>query len=281
MAATGFAATPTFSKDVAPILFEHCATCHRAGEIGPMPLLTYNQVRPWAKAIRNAVALGKMPPWPATQPRGVFSNDRRLSDHDRETLLAWAAGGAPQGDPKDLPATPEFSEGWKIGKPDVVLTMPAAFKVPAWGADAYQYIKVPTNFTEDKWVQSIEVRPGARRVVHHALVIYRPPGEGTTWEDAFHPVGSGYAAHYRQASMALITGSTFQVPMPRGFRRARRSRLKPAPSSPWDCTTTPTASRLKTSPVSAWSSRRNRRAVKCTTATLRTRNSCCTRAIGT
>jgi hypothetical protein len=188
MAIAGFAATPTFSKDVAPILFEHCATCHRAGEIGPMPLLTYAQARPWAKAIRSEVARARMPPWHATQPHGIFLNDRRLSDHDRATLLAWVDGGAPQGDPKDLPAAPQLSDGWEIGPPDVVLAMPKAFQVPAWIAVPYQYIKIPTNFTEDKWVQSIEVRPGARAAVHHVLIVCRPPSESPTWNEPFEQV---------------------------------------------------------------------------------------------
>jgi len=188
LATAGFAATPTFAKDVAPILFEHCAVCHRTGEIGPMPLLTYDQARPWAKAIRSEVALGRMPPWHATEPRGVFSNDRRLSEHDRATLLAWAAGGAPRGDPQDLPAVPQFTEGWQIGTPDVVLTMSKAFKVPARTSDSIQNISVPTNFTEDKWVQSIEVRPGARSVVHHVGVISRTPRQSTSWHEAFNQV---------------------------------------------------------------------------------------------
>jgi len=175
LAATGFAATPTFTKDVAPILYEHCTTCHRAGEIGPMPLITYDQARPWAKAIRSAVAAGQMPPWHATQPHGVFSNDRRLSDADRESLIAWADGGAPQGNPKDLPTAPKFVEGWTIGTPDAVLSMKEPFEVKPEGTIAYQYFEIPTNFTEDKWVQAIEVRPGVRSVVHHVLVFCREP----------------------------------------------------------------------------------------------------------
>jgi hypothetical protein len=182
------AATPTFSKDVAPILYEHCATCHRAGEIGPMPLLTYEQARPWAKAIRSVVAQGKMPPWHATQARGVFSNDRRLTDAQRETLLAWADGGAPQGDAKDLPPQPKFTEGWEIGTPDAVLPMKTSFHVPAQGTVAYQYFEIPTNFTEDKWVQAVEVRPGARAVVHHVLVFCKEPGKATMQQAAFSQV---------------------------------------------------------------------------------------------
>src|SRR5882762_6862816 len=166
---------PTFSRDVAPILFKNCAGCHRPGEIAPMPLLTYEQTRPWAKSIREKVALGQMPPWHAAEPRGTFSNDRRLTAAEKDTLIQWATTGAPQGDPKDLPPTPKFTEGWEIGTPDLVLSMAKPFEVPASGTINYQYFTVPTNFTEDKWVQSIEVRPGARSVVHHILVFCREP----------------------------------------------------------------------------------------------------------
>ncbi len=169
-------APPTFTKDVAPILYKNCVSCHRTGEIAPMALLTYQEARPWAKSIREKVTEGLMPPWHATQPKGTFLNDRRLSDLDKDTLVHWVDAGAPQGDPKDLPPQPEFAEGWQIGTPDVVLTMPKPFKVTAAGTIAYQYFTVPTNFTEDKWVQAIEVRPGTRSVVHHVLVFERVKG---------------------------------------------------------------------------------------------------------
>jgi hypothetical protein len=166
---------PTFSKDVAPILYKNCASCHRPGDIAPMPLLNYEQARPWAKSIREKVSLGQMPPWHAAEPRGTFSNDRRLSDADKDTLVRWAAAGAPQGDPKDLPPAPRFADGWEIGTPDAVFTIPKAYDVPASGTIAYQYFTVPTSFAEDKWVQAIEVRPGNRTVVHHVLVFSREP----------------------------------------------------------------------------------------------------------
>lgn len=168
--------TPTFSRDVAPILFKNCAGCHRPGDIAPMSLLTYETSRPWAKAIREQVAVGNMPPWHATQPHGTFSNDRRLSEKEKDTLIRWADGGAPKGDTKDLPPAPKFVEGWEIGTPDAVISMPREFEVKESGTIAYQFFEAPTNFTEDKWVQAIEVRPGARSVVHHVLVFCREPG---------------------------------------------------------------------------------------------------------
>ena len=173
--AFGAPTTPTFSKDVAPILNKNCVTCHRPGDIAPMSLMTYEQARPWAKSIREKVTRGTMPPWHAEAARGVFVNDRRLTESEKSTLIAWADAGAPLGNPKDLPPAPKFTEGWEIGTPDVVLTMPKAYQVPANGTIAYQYFMIPTNFTEDKWVQAIEVKPGVRSVVHHILVFSKPP----------------------------------------------------------------------------------------------------------
>jgi hypothetical protein len=167
---------PTFAKDVAPILYKNCAVCHRPGDIGPMSLLTYDDARPWAKAIREQVASGQMPPWHATQSRDVFLNDRRLSDQDKETLVRWVNEGAQKGEAKDLPPAPKFPDGWEIGTPDAVISMPTDYTVPAEGTIDYQYVEAKTNFTEDKWVQAIEVRPGARSVVHHVLLFCREPG---------------------------------------------------------------------------------------------------------
>ena len=165
---------PTYTKDVAPILFKNCTGCHRPGEIGPMSLLTYDDVRPRAKDIRDKVADGVMPPWHADKTHGAFANDRSLSDVDKATLIRWANNGAPKGDPKDMPAAPTYAEGWTLGTPDLVLEMPVDYKVPADGFVEYEYFEIPTNFTEDKWVQSVEVRPGARAVVHHVIVTARP-----------------------------------------------------------------------------------------------------------
>jgi hypothetical protein len=165
--------TPTFTKHVAPILYKHCTTCHRPGEIAPMSLLTYDDARPWAAAIRDEVGEGHMPPWHADARRGTFLNERRLPDDEKATLLKWASNGAPMGDPKDLPAAPEYAEGWALGKPDLVLEMQEDYKVPADGAVQYEYFYIRTNFTDVKWVQGVEIRPGNRKVVHHILAYYR------------------------------------------------------------------------------------------------------------
>jgi hypothetical protein len=171
-------APPTFSRDVAPILYKNCVTCHRAGEIAPMSLITYNEVRPWARAIRQATSQGVMPPWHADAPAGAFENERRLTDAEKDVIARWVAAGAPQGDAKDLPPAPQFTDGWQIGKPDVVFEMQEEYAVPASGTIEYEHFYIPTNFTEAKWLQAIEVRPGNRELVHHVLAFYQAPPDG-------------------------------------------------------------------------------------------------------
>jgi len=166
----------TFYKDVLPVLQNRCQQCHRAGEAAPMSLITYKETRPWAKAIREAVITRKMPPWPADPHYGKFSNDRSLSRAEIDTLVAWTDGGAPEGDPADAPKPAHFVSGWGIHKPDIVFEMPNEFSVPAAGTIDYQYIVIPSGFTEDKWVQEVEARPGNRQVVHHMIAYIRPPG---------------------------------------------------------------------------------------------------------
>lgn len=158
------------------ILQARCQECHRPGDIAPMPFLSYRQTRPWAQAIREAVLSRKMPPWFADPDYGHFANDRSLSKQQVETLAAWVNSGAIEGDPKDAPPQPAWAEGWRIGRPDAVFEMPEAFRLPASGAIEYQYIILPTGFTSDKWVEKVEVRPGVRAVVHHAVLYIREPG---------------------------------------------------------------------------------------------------------
>jgi hypothetical protein len=166
----------TFNKDVAPIFFKNCAECHRPGEAAPFSVLSYKDVRPWAKSIREKIISREMPPWHADPQVGEWANDRRLKQQEIDTITAWIDGGAMEGDANDLPAAPQFTEGWSIGKPDAVLEMPEEFTLAASGADEYQYFDVPTNFTEDKYVQMAEARPGNRKVVHHVIAFIVPPG---------------------------------------------------------------------------------------------------------
>ena len=159
----------TYSKDVAPILEKHCTGCHRPNDMAPMPLMTYDEVLPFARMIRERVVQRKMPPWHADAVFGNFTNDLRMTDEEIATIDAWVKGGTKRGPAVEAPAAAPVSEHtWHI-TPDVILTIPE-FVVPKAAQDDYEYIYVPTNFTEDKWVQAAEVMPGDRRVVHHATV---------------------------------------------------------------------------------------------------------------
>jgi mono/diheme cytochrome c family protein len=170
----------TYTKDVAGILFKSCAECHRAGEIAPMSLMSYQEVRPWAKAIRERVADGSMPPWSADPKVGHWANDPRLSPKEIETITAWVADGAPKGEEKDMPVAPKFTNGWTIGQPDAVIEMQDEYTVPADGTIPYLYYTMPTNFTEDKWIAAMEIRPGNRSVVHHVIAYAQEAGVATT-----------------------------------------------------------------------------------------------------
>jgi hypothetical protein len=166
----------TFYKDVLPVLQKDCQSCHRPGEAAPMSFLSYDSTRPWAKAIKSAVISKKMPPWFADPHFGKFSNDRTLGQPEIDTLVAWADNGAPAGNASEGPKPVEWVEGWRIGKPDMVIKMPAAFPVPAKGTIDYQYVIIPSGFTEAKFVQQAEARPGDPSVVHHILAFIREPG---------------------------------------------------------------------------------------------------------
>ena len=169
---------PTFTHDVAPILYANCVECHRAGEIAPMSLITYAEVRPWAKAIVRQVGNGVMPPWHADAPHGTFRNERGLTQAQKDLLEQWTAAGAPEGNPADLPPPPTFAAGWRIGEPDAIFEMQEDYPVPAKGTIEYEHFYIPINFTEERWLQAIEARPGNRRLVHHVLVYYETPADG-------------------------------------------------------------------------------------------------------
>jgi hypothetical protein len=166
----------TFHKEIEPLLQTHCQSCHRPGEIGPMPLLTYQQIRPWAKAIKEAVLTRKMPPWFADSSVQHYGNDASLTAAEIDTLTSWVDAGAPEGDAKHAPAARTFVEGWGIGQPDLIVEMPQAYKVPGSGTIEYTYVILPSHFTEDRWVVAAEIRPGNRAVMHHAALHVRLPG---------------------------------------------------------------------------------------------------------
>jgi len=186
-----FAASPTFHGDIAPILREHCATCHRPGEVAPFSLLTYQDAAGRAALIASAVAKRYMPPWKPEPGMGHFEGERRLSDEQIERIRQWAAAGAPEGDRRKRLPTPTFASGWRAGEPDVTLTPAQPFAVPADGPDIIQCFVIPLTSSEERYVRAVEFHPGNPRVVHHALFFLDHTGEGRKLEGA--TPGEGYA----------------------------------------------------------------------------------------
>jgi len=202
----------TFSKDVAPILFAKCAACHRPGEVAPFSLLSFKDARPWAQSIKQQVVQGAMPPWKADPRFGEFRDPRVLTGKEIATVVAWVDGGAREGNPAELPAAPTFTEGWQIGTPDVVLTMKEPVAIPASGT--VPYASYPTDFMLDRdvWVQAIEIRPGNRRVVHHAVAQAELPGV------ANGPGGSQNVHLYSPGLEAMVWRQGYGKFFPKGTR---------------------------------------------------------------
>jgi Domain of unknown function (DUF3471)/Copper type II ascorbate-dependent monooxygenase, C-terminal domain len=168
----------TFSKDVAPILYKHCVECHRPDDLAPMSLISYKDARPWARSIKEKIVRREMPPWHADPHYGEFQNDKRMTQAEVDTVVAWVDQGAKEGNPKDMPAAPNFADGWRIGKPDLILTMPEEYTIAAEGSDEYIDFVIPTNFKEYRWVKAVEIHPGNKKVVHHAVAFIKPPQMG-------------------------------------------------------------------------------------------------------
>ena len=211
----------TYAHDVAPILQRQCETCHRAGEIGPMALTNYSQAAAWRQDIKRYTASRQMPPWKADPGAGDFQDARRLSSHEIATLAKWADAGAPEGDPKDLPAPAHFTDGWTLGKPDLVLQPDRPYHMDADGPDVYRCFVVPTDFVHDRYVSAVDVQPGNRTVVHHVIAYIdgtgasakldgheKEPGYTSFGGVGFMPTGAlggwapGITAHYLPAGVA-------------------------------------------------------------------------------
>jgi hypothetical protein len=181
------------------------------------------------------VAAGTMPPWHADSSHIAFANDRRLNDADKATLLKWANGGAPEGDPRDLPPAPKYAEGWMIGEPSAVLAMQEDYPIPASGTIAYQYFEVPTNFSEDKWIQGFEVRPGNRAVVHHVIVYARPPepaAQASSASSPLKPAGTAKRPPVIEfaANMDIPAGQTGGPELPADQRKPLGPNDRPRPN---------------------------------------------------
>ncbi len=167
---------PSFNRDVAPILYENCARCHRPGEVAPFSLLTYRDAAKRAGLIATVTDKHLMPPWKPDRGPRPFLNERRLTEKQIATLADWAANGAPEGT-GGAPPLPNFTEGWALGKPDLVVTLPQKFHVPADGPDIVNCFVIPLNFGEDRYVRSAEFRADARSVVHHSILYVDSSGK--------------------------------------------------------------------------------------------------------
>jgi peroxiredoxin len=223
----------TYAKEVARILQSHCVTCHRPGEIAPFSLTDYRQAAGWSSMIAEVVDDGRMPPWHASPDHGRFVNDARLSADEKRAIRDWAAAGAPEGDPSDLPPPPQFVEGWQIPRPDRVLEMPREIEIPAEGSMPYQLVEIDPKITHDVWVRASQVRPGNPAVVHHVVVLVLPPGVQKIDE-----AGGDFLAAYAPGMPARVMpdGVAKRIPAgskivlqlhytPRGTKQVDRSRI--------------------------------------------------------
>jgi peroxiredoxin len=209
----------TFTRDVAPILQNHCQECHRPSQVGPMPLLTYEDALGWSAMIREVVAEKRMPPWHADPKHGKFANDRSLSATDRQTLLGWIDQQCPKGDPKDMPKLKEFAEGWRIGKPDAIFEMKAPMTIAAkveGNGIKYQYVMLETKYDEDRWVQVAEAKPGNRGVVHHIIVYIVPPGALRDPKGREDGIGRGWLVAYAPGDMPAVYPNGVAKKLPKG-----------------------------------------------------------------
>ena len=168
--------TPTFARDIAPIVYENCSACHRPGEAGPFPLLTYDDVRGRAQLIQTVIESRYMPPWLPEPGYGEFEEVRRLTDDQIETFKQWVAGGTPEGDASETPPLPEWTDGWQLGEPDLVIQMPEMYELPASGPDVFRNFAVPIPLSERKYIRAFEFRPDNAKIVHHARMLFDETG---------------------------------------------------------------------------------------------------------
>ena len=237
---SGRSQTVTFSDHIAPIIYANCSKCHRPGQIGPFPLMSYSDVRSKALTIGAVTQAKFMPPWKPEPGWISYRNERRLTPEQISLIQQWLIDGAPEGDPAKAPSAPVFTDDWTLGPPDLILEMPQSFDIPADGPDIYRNFAIASNITEDKWVRAIELRPMARSVLHHAL-FFADPGHGgqatekkvTDGKAGFPGLGSVFTAQLAGVSdlSTLFSGglggwvpgttpaflpSGFAAPMPKG-----------------------------------------------------------------
>lgn len=213
----------TFNRDVAPIVFNNCLQCHRAGEVAPFPLTSYEEVKKRGKTIVSATSKHRMPPWKADEPAPEeFHGARRLTDEQIATIKQWYDDGMPEGDAKDLPAVPKFADGWFLGEPDMVVKMPEEFTIHAEGPDIYRCFVIPTSFEEDKYVTAVEFRPGNKRVTHHCLVYLDSSGKARKLDEGEKGPGysTGGGVGFRPSGeLGGWAPGAFPVPLPDGVAK--------------------------------------------------------------
>src|SRR5919199_1581227 len=180
----------TYTKHIAPILFENCASCHRPGQIAPFSLLTYKEAAQHTKELATSTASRDMPPWKPEPGYGEFKNERRLTDQQIDLIQQWVKTGAVEGSPSDLPPTPKFTEGWQLGKPDLIVKMPKAYTLQATGDDQYQCFVMPLNLKNDQYISAVEIKPGNPKIVHHSLLFQASSDEARKLEA--NSLGVGY-----------------------------------------------------------------------------------------
>lgn len=210
----------TFNKDIAPLVWKHCAACHRPGEVAPFPLLSYHDVAKRAGQIQDITAQHIMPPWKPVPGHGEFANGRRLTPAEIELVATWVAGGAKEGAAADLPALPTFPDGWQLGPPDLVITLDQPVEVPAEGRDVYQNVILPFQIPTGKYLKAVEFRPGNRRVVHHAVISYDTNGRARKLDAEDPAVGfklSNPVGRFLPGTLGIWTPGHATVPLPEGL----------------------------------------------------------------
>jgi peroxiredoxin len=223
----------TYSGHVARVLRDRCVVCHRAGEIAPFALTSYEEAAGWADTIAEVVREGRMPPWHASPDHGKFRDVARLTEGEKAAIAAWAADGAPRGDAVEPPAPPPVADGWRIPKPDLVIELPKVVEVPASGTVPYQYFTIDPKLDHDIWVKASQVRPGNPAVVHHLVVYVLPPGQSSE-----NPLDNDFLAAYSPGMppRTLPEGTARVIPAgskllvqahytPRGTPQTDRSRI--------------------------------------------------------
>ena len=188
------ATTPTFSHDIAPIVYQNCVSCHRPGEVAPFSLINFDDVKKRADQIASVTGDRYMPPWKPEPGFGHFTGERRLTDAQIKLIADWSAAGAPEGDANETPKPPTFPDGWLLGPPDKIVTMSVPFKLGAEGHDQYRAFVLPLDVEDNKFVSAVEFRPDNRRIVHHALFYLDTNGAARAKEQATHDGNPGYAA---------------------------------------------------------------------------------------